>query len=538
MRQLAKLLSLGCLSTLFLISCSSKERPAYTNNVIAAAQPLASKAVEQMYALGGNAFDAAVAAGFTLAVVEPSMSGLGGRLQAIYQTQTGEIAGVDASTEVPKNYTPSTVKHSFGYPTIGIPGVVAGLLKLHQDKGSLPLTQVLAPAIKAAEEGYAILPGEAYRQQMALDKVKTLSGTAYHFLNEKGEAPEAGDIIVQKDLAEVLKAIAKKGKKGFYEGDVAQKMVDDIQANGGILTLEDLKNYKALSSRVLHGKYYGHDIHSLYLPSYGAITIQILQILDHLKGIQSEEQWAQEVGEATKIAYTYRKKQDNQDSLALILSYAHAGKLAQQIREEAYTFTADFDQNTPVSWTVKQGHTSHLTAVDQWGNAVSLTQTVGPNMGSKVATKGLGFLYAVTLGGYLGDYKPGDRANSHITPTLVSKEGALVLALGAAGGSRIVTALTQVISRFLGQKNPLDKAVFLPRVYPFQDSLWVEDHATVKAVNADLNPAEYPVKYIEEIARFGRVHAIAKDPESASWVGAADPDWEGTTEYFSSEKKD
>jgi gamma-glutamyltranspeptidase len=104
MRQLAKLLSLGCLSTLFLISCSSKERPASTNNVIAAAHPLASKAGEQMYALGGNAFDAAVAAGFTLAVVEPSMSGLGGRLQAIYQTQTGEIAGVDASTEVPNNW--------------------------------------------------------------------------------------------------------------------------------------------------------------------------------------------------------------------------------------------------------------------------------------------------------------------------------------------------------------------------------------------------------------------------------------------------
>lgn len=529
---------LMCFSSILFLGCTPKSIPNYTNNVISAAHPLASKAGQQMYTQGGNAFDAAVAAGFTLAVVEPSMSGIGGRLQAIYQTKTGEIKGVDASTEVPMNYTPSAEKHSFGYPTIGIPGVVAGLLKLHQDQGSLSLNQVLAPAIKAAEEGYAILPGEAYRQQMALDKVKTLSGTAYHFLNEKGEAPEAGDIIVQKDLAEVLKAIAKKGKKGFYEGDVAQKMVDDIQANGGILTLEDLKNYKALSSRVLHGKYYGHDIHSLYLPSYGAITIQILQILDHLKGIQSEEQWAQEVGEATKIAYTYRKKQDNQDSLALILSYAHAGKLAQQIREEAYTFTADFDQNTPVSWTVKQGHTSHLTAVDQWGNAVSLTQTVGPNMGSKVATKGLGFLYAVTLGGYLGDYKPGDRANSHITPTLVSKEGALVLALGAAGGSRIVTAVTQVISRFLGQKHPLDKAVFLPRVYPFQDSLWVEDHATVKAVNADLNPAEYPVKYIEEIARFGRVHAIAKDPESASWVGAADPDWEGTTEYFSSEKKD
>jgi len=144
----------------------------------------------------------------------------------------------------------------------------------------------------------------------------------------------------------------------------------------------------------------------------------------------------------------------------------------------------------------------------------------------------------VTLGGYLGDYKPGDRANSHITPTLVTKDGALALALGAAGGSRIVTAVTQVISRFLGQKHSLDNAVFLPRVYPFQDSLWVEDHATVKTVNAALNPTEYPVKYIEEVARFGRIHAIAKDPETASWIGAADPDWEGTTEYFSLEKKD
>ncbi len=401
-----------------------------------------------------------MAAGFTLAVVEPSMSGLGGRLQAIYQTKTGEINGVDASTEVPMNYTPSSEKHSFGYPTIGIPGVVAGLLKLHQDQGSLSLSQVLAPAIEAAEQGYEILPGEALRQQMAVEKVKTIPGTAHHFLTAAGEAPEAGDSIVQKDLAEVLKAIAKEGKKGFYEGEVAQKMVDDIQANGGILTLEDLKNYKALPSRVLQGKYKGHDIHSLYLPSYGAITIQILHILDQLTGTKSEEQWAQEVGEATKIAYTYRKKQKDSATLAQILSYAHATKLAQQIREGTYAFKADFDQNTPVSWTAKQGHTTHLTAVDQWGNAVALTQTIGPNMGSKVATKGLRIFVCGYARGYLGDYKPGDRANSHITPTLVTKDGALVLALGAAGGSRIVTAVTQVISRYLGQKHSLDKAVF------------------------------------------------------------------------------
>lgn len=537
MKQIISIISLVCFGLLLFFSCKPKKLPTYSNSVIAAAHPLASEAGEQMYAAGGNAFDAAVAAGFTLAVVEPSMSGLGGRLQAIYQTKNGTIAGVDASTEVPMNYKPSSEKHAFGYPTIGIPGVVAGLLKLHEDQGSLELRQVLAPAIKAANNGYEILPGEAFRQQMAVEKVKTLAGTAYHFLNKQGQAPEAGDTIVQKDLGKVLMAIAKEGRKGFYEGEVAQKMAADIQANGGILTVEDLKNYKALPSRVLQGIYKGHDVHSLYLPSFGAITIQILQILDHLGAIQSEEQWGYEVGEATKIAYSYRKKQTDQDALEQILSYANAAKLAKKIGREVFNSGADLAQNIPASWTVKQGHTSHLTAVDQWGNAVSLTQTIGPNMGSKVATKGLGFLYAVTLGGYLGDYKPGDRANSHISPTLVTKENKLVLALGAAGGSRIVTAITQVISRYLGQGHSLQKAVFLPRVYPSEDSLWVEDHETVKTINADIDPALYPVKYIEEIARFGRVHAVAKDPNKASWIGSADPDWEGDTRYYDAEKK-
>lgn len=330
MKRIVPIISLVSFGLLLFFSCKPKEFPTYSNSVIAAAHPVASEAGKQMFAAGGNAFDAAVAAGFTLAVVEPSMSGLGGRLQAIYQTKNGTIAGVDASTEVPMNYKPSSEKHSFGYPTIGIPGVVAGLLKLHEDQGSLDLQQVLAPAIQAANNGYVILPGEAFRQQMAVEKVKTLAGSAYHFLNKQGQAALAGDTIVQKDLGKVLMVIAKEGRKGFYEGEVAQKMAADIQANGGILTVEDLKSYKALPSKVLQGVYKGHDVHSLYLPSFGAITIQILQILDHLEGIQSEEQWAYEVGEATKIAYSYRQKQTDQDSLEQILSYAYAAKLAKK----------------------------------------------------------------------------------------------------------------------------------------------------------------------------------------------------------------
>ena len=515
------------ISLITFLGCNNNK---YSNDIISSAHPLASLAGKEIYEMGGNAFDAAVAAAFSLAVVEPSMSGIGGRLQSIFQTQDGIISGIDASTEVPILYKPTEEKHSYGYPTIGIPGVVAGLVKLQKDNGVLTLKEVLGPAIRYAKEGFLILPGEALRQKMAIEKINEFEGTRHHFLKSDNTSYKAGDLLIQKDLSMVLQKIANQGHKGFYEGEVAQKIVSDVQKNGGILTLDDLKNYKALTSRIVEGRYQGHEIHSLYLPSFGAITIQILQILDNLSSAKTEEEWAVNIGKATEIAYQQRKNQINEDSLKLILSYDRAKIFANKIENNTkMTFNFDY-KNSPKSWVAKIGHTSHLTAADANGNIVSLTQTIGPNMGSKVASKGLGFIYAVTLGGYLGDYKPGDRANSHISPTLISKNNSPVLALGAAGGSRIITAVTQVTSRYIDQKNTLKKSLMLPRVYPFEDSLWIEDHSGVKELNAELDITINPYKMIDKIARFGRVHAIALDSINNKWIGAADPDWEGTTE--------
>ena len=515
------------ISLITFLGCNNNK---YSNDIISSAHPLASLAGKEIYEMGGNAFDAAVAAAFSLAVVEPSMSGIGGRLQSIFQTQDGIISGIDASTEVPILYKPTEEKHSYGYPTIGIPGVVAGLVKLQKDNGVLTLKEVLGPSIRYAKEGFLILPGEALRQKMAIEKINEFEGTRHHFLKSDNTSYKAGDLLIQKDLSMVLQKIANQGHKGFYEGEVAQKIVSDVQKNGGILTLDDLKNYKALTSRIVEGRYQGHEIHSLYLPSFGAITIQILQILDNLSSAKTEEEWAVNIGKATEIAYQQRKNQINEDSLQLILSYDRAKIFANKIENNTkMTFNFDY-KNSPKSWVAKIGHTSHLTAADANGNIVSLTQTIGPNMGSKVASKGLGFIYAVTLGGYLGDYKPGDRANSHISPTLISKNNSPVLALGAAGGSRIITAVTQVTSRYIDQKNTLKKSLMLPRVYPFEDSLWIEDHSGVKELNAELDITINPYKMIDKIARFGRVHAIALDSINNMWIGAADPDWEGTTE--------
>ncbi|MEE3034255.1 MAG: gamma-glutamyltransferase [Bacteroidota bacterium] len=516
---------------LFVSSCKNSQNNK-GNDVITTPHPLASLAGKKMFDQNGNAIDAAVAAAFALAVVEPSMSGIGGRLQVIYKTSEG-VKGIDASTEVPVNYKPSGEGSKYGYKTIGIPGVVAGLLKLHEEGGNLSLSQVMEPAIKHAFEGYEILPGEAFRQFLEKDKIKEFDGTSFYFLKSDSSSYKAGDKFVQKDLGETLKRIQKNGHKGFYEGETAEMIAEDMKINGGLITLEDLKKYRALDAKVLKGSYKGFDVYSLFLPSYGAITIQILQIFDALNfDEKSEKEWVYHVGKTIDLAYRYRKKQNNSDSLEMIISKEKAKEWANDIIQKRI-LTNKLAANVPTSWNEKIGHTAHLTTADRNGNVVSLTQTIGPLMGSKVVTKNLGFLYAVTLGGYLGDYKPGDRANSHISPTLVSKGNEVFLALGAAGGSRIVTAITQVISRYFSNSYNLSDAVSKPRIYPDNDTLLLENHPGIKwdeGLEDYLMEKNYPYKFISYPAMFGRVFGIEFDSKTNRWIGVSDPDWEGTVE--------
>ncbi len=501
------------------------------NGVVSTAHPLASEAGIKILKKGGNAIDAAVASAFVLSVVEPSMSGIGGRLQAIIKLPNGEVRGVDASTQVPESYDSEThPKNSYGYSTIGIPGVVAGLVKLNKDYGKLSLSEVMEDAIYHAEKGYRILPGESFRQKLAVDIIKKFKGTRKYFLNKNGENYNSGDHVTQKDLAKTLKQISDRGRSGFYEGEVASEIVKDIQSNGGILTLEDLKNYEAKDSKILEGNYRGFDVYSLYLPSYGAITIEILNILSHFN-IQelTDKEWVKLFSDVIEVAYLDRPKQKHKDSLEMIISKEYALQLSKSLKKSKLINYTPTEVNG--EWIADVGHTTHLSASDKEGNVISLTQTVGPLMGSKVVTDGLGFLYAVTLGGYLGDYRPGDRANSHISPTILTKDNGFYLALGAAGGSRIITALTQVISNVIDKKMRLDTALSNGRVFFTNDTTEVEYH---EGIMWDFNKDNLLGKYtiVENSARFGRVHAVQYDTLSNTIIGSADPDWEGSVNSF------
>ena len=234
-----------------LFSCNIFNGNKLKNNVISSGHPLASLAGKEIFEKGGNAADAAIAAAFALSVVEPSMSGLGGRLQAIYKNKDGFIGGIDGSTEVPLNYDKSIDHKNYGYKTIGIPGVVAGLMKLHKEQGSLSIETIMGPSIKYAEKGFQVLPGESLRHKSEIKKLLEFEGTRFHFLKNNLNNYNPGEVFIQKDLAILLKRISKKGHKGFYEGKTAKLIVSDINKNGGYLSMKDLKSYQAIDSKVL-----------------------------------------------------------------------------------------------------------------------------------------------------------------------------------------------------------------------------------------------------------------------------------------------
>jgi gamma-glutamyltranspeptidase/glutathione hydrolase len=508
------------------------------DGMVSTAHPLATKAGLLMLEQGGNAADAAVAAGFALSVVEPAMSGLGGRLQAIVRTPDGQISGIDASTEAPDSYDKATaVDAPYGYPIIGVPGVVAGLLKLHTEHGSLPLEVIIQPAIDYAFNGYNVLPGAAVQFELVKKPLLEFEGTRQYYIKNDSLTYGAGDLLVQQDLGRTLEMIKTGGIDAFYKGEIAEKIAADMSLNGGYVTKASLASYKAKDSEIVTGEYRGFEVISLWLPSFGAITIETLNILAHLPVKEYEEnKWASAVYQAARLAYNDRLAQLTHSS-GYFTNSSRADSLAALINIEVpdTVLVGELNRSNPALLAMQgHGHTTHLSTADKDGGMVALTQSLGPIMGSKVATPGLGFLYASTLGSYLGPFspEPGQRAVSHISPTLVLQDGEPFLALGAAGGDRIVTAIVQVISRITDQGMPLDEALAAARVHPLRSGgMLLELHEGIGWHQEDFNFLSQQGLLIEpeeRVSRLGRVNAVMFNAKTQTWIGAADPDWEGS----------
>jgi len=503
---------------------------------VSAGQPLAALAGSEMLELGGNAVDAAVAAAFALAVVEPSMSGLGGRVQILIRTPDGEHVGIDGSTQAPLSYDPDTAPQAeYGYAVIGVPGVPAGLLRAHAQHGTLPRSTVMEPAIRYAEDVFRLLPREAARHAAAAEELAEFEGSRAYFLRPDGTPHQAGELFRQPDLARTLRTIRDEGAEAFYTGSIARTITADMEANGGAVTLQSLGEYLPEESLVVRGSYRGNDLVGLWLPSFGAITVEIMHLLETLDMASMDEaEWALAVSEAIRVAYLDRPEQEEWEDAVRLTSKEYAAARAADMRLGAGARQG--------AGAVEDGNTTHLTAADGNGMVVALTQSLGPSMGSKVVTPGLGFLYASTLGGYLGRMEPGERARSHISPFMVERDGRPFLALGAAGGGRIITAITAAMSRIMDRGMSLEEALAAPRIVPDAPSMRVggdpDARPTVDMetgtgmgfsaeVIAAFREMGFDVDEVDTSGAFGRIHAVRWLPEEGVWEGAADPDWEG-----------
>lgn len=510
--------------------------------VVAAAQPLAAEAGAQMLRAGGNAADAAVAAAFAVSVVEPSMNSIGGRTQILVRRPDGSFAGIDATTQAPATYDPDTAPQAeYGYATVGVPGAVAGLIRLLEEHGTMTLDEVIAPAVALAEDGFALLPGEAARHAAGADQLAEFEGSRAHFLDEDGNPRAAGDLFVQPDLAETLQAIATGGADAFYRGALAERMAADVQAHDGAVTAEALAAYSAHDSRIVRGSYRGREVVGTHLPASGAVSIGILHVLEHFDMASLDgDEWAALVGTAVARVFALARETETTDDGSPVTDKDWAAEVAAGITtpgaEEraaaAWPETAGPWTGAGTEWPnpAGDGHTTHLSTADGAGMYVALTQTIGPNLGSKVATPGLGFLYAATLGGYLGRMEPGERASSSISPLMVLEDGEPVLVLGAAGGSRIVSAVVQAVLRVVDQGMSLPDALAAARVHPVEGGIAMETSPGIGWTPEQVAEVEswgLEVQTVERAGAFGRIHGIWVDRITGVKTGVADPDWEG-----------
>lgn len=516
-----------------LVAQSARQSGRSDAGMVSTAHPLATEAGIRVLEMGGNAADAAAAAGFAIAVVEPTMNSIGGRNQILVRTPDGAFRGIDGTTQAPWDYDPDTAPQAgYGYAVIGIPGAAAGLLKLHSEHGSLPLEAVMAPAIDYAENGFRVLPGDAARQASGASEALEFPGTAAAYYGPDGSPHRAGDLLVQRDYARTLRLISTGGPEVFYEGTIARQIAADMRAHGGAVTEEALAAYEAEDARIVRGSYRGYELVGMDVPAAGVLAIQALQIMERFDpGSMSEAEWFAVTAQALGIASGELRGLGSDTAAARATSKEWAARMAREVRTPAQVPAGAAPVPEPEPWQVAAGHTTHLSAADADGMFVSLTQTLGPNMGSKVVTPGLGFLYAATLGGYLGRMEAGERARSNICPFMVLRDGEVVLVLGAAGGGMIPPAVVHAVTRVVDFGMALPQALEAPRATARGTTLSAETSPTAGWTPAQLDAMRalgFEVREVPRDGAFGRVHGIQFDPASGIWIGAADPDWEGS----------
>jgi len=479
------------------------------NGMVVAQEQRAARIGIEILDRGGNAVDAAVAVGFALAVTYPRAGNIGGGgFMVIHLAKTGEDAAIDYRETAPAAATEKMFLDEKGEAdpkksrdsalSIGVPGTVAGLALAHEKYGSgkLTLAELIEPAITLARNGVEIVDDIADTLPLAQPRIARWQSSAPVFLNSDGTVLMPGQDLLQPDLAITLRAIASDGPKGFYEGPVAEKIVAAVRKAGGIMTLDDMKNYRAVLREPIRGTYRGYDIISMPPPSSGGVhLIEMLNILEGYDLAQlSREESLHIIAEAMKRAYADRATfMGDPDAVKMpvagLISKKYAAALRAQIGQRA-TPSTEIRSGNPADF--EGQNTTHFSVIDRDGNAVSNTYTLNFSYGLGLVAEGTGVLLnnelddftskpgtanAYGLVGYNANLPgPNRRPLSSMTPTIFLKDGKPFLITGSPGGSRIISTVLQIIVNVIDFNLAVDQAVSAPRIHhQWQpDELFVE----------------------------------------------------------------
>jgi gamma-glutamyltranspeptidase/glutathione hydrolase len=530
-------------------------KPVYgKNGLVVSASAEASAAGARVLKQGGNAVDAAVATAFVLAVTRPYFGSIGGGGFLLVRSG-GKVHALDYRERAPRAATPgmyvSNPKKNaseIGGLAVATPGVVAGLWDLHKKFGRLPWARLVEPAIGIAEAGHEVT-GEI--SERLKESLPDFNNTGKAFWSRDGKPLEVGTAVRQPGLAAALRLIQKHGPDGFYKGVIAKDVVETARKEGGILTLEDLAGYKTIWRDPLSLTAFGHQIYSMPPPSSGGtLLFSQLQMAERLK-LHEEKPWSAMqyhlLGEILRRTFFDRQYIADPKSMRVtpnqIFDPARVDRWAATIRRDA---RAEVDwksfelyPESPKPAGKESQETTHYCVVDKDGNAVSATTTLNGNYGSGVWTN----RYGINLNNEMDDFtaRPGEpnmfgltqsalnqvepekTPLSSMTPSIVEKDGRLVMLVGSPGGPRIISAVFQVLFWALTTKSDIDEIVQAPRVHHqfSPDKLYHDRMLNPEVVNILTG-----LGHKTQAEAVAKVYAIRRTADGL-WEGAWDARGEG-----------
>ena len=550
-------LLLLAISTISFLSLSAQDRvngatfqtrsPVLAEHgMVCTSHPLASQIGLDILKQGGNAIDAAIAANAALGLMEPTGCGVGGDLFAIvWDAKTQKLYGLNGSGRSPKSMTLDTLKAmglekipAYGPLPVSVPGAVDGWTSLHDKFGSMPLKKILAPAIGYAEEGFPVTELIGYY----LGSIDRFSRMGYPNIKETyydpngGQRPKNGDRYRNPALANTYRAIARKGREGFYEGEVAQTITTFIKEQGGFLSLEDLSSHRSQWVEPVSVNYRGYDVWELPPNGQGIAALQLLNILENKDF--SDVRWGSEehlhlFTEAKKRVFEDRAKYYADMDMAevpveALLSKEYAAENFNELKPYASTYDAG---------EISAGETIYLTVADKDGNMISLIQSNYRGMGSGMVPPGLGFmlqdrgeLFSLEEG-YNNTYEPGKRPFHTIIPAFITKDGAPLMSFGVMGGDFQPQGHAQIVMNMVDYGMNVQEAGDAPRwdhsggsspvTGPSTDKgeVHVESGIPYETVRG-LMGRGHKVGFARGI--YGGYQAIYRDPETGFYHGASE----------------